>query len=111
MQTHPYGYRIISLQKRNPLNVLDKAHDECKTETMLLDIWKARGRSGSQDHRVLADAGGRRARISPWILLVFLPSWRQCETGTVLGLYKPETFMVICFFSIRCQDPPGMMRT
>jgi hypothetical protein len=34
---------------------LAKVHNEWKTEAMLLDIWMARGRSGSQDWRTLAD--------------------------------------------------------
>ena len=66
-----------SLQKsaeEDPLYVPVKVHDERKTEAMLLDIWKASGRSGSQGQRALADDIDDRWREKIIIdfLLVFL---------------------------------------
>jgi hypothetical protein len=61
MQTRPHGYRNLSY-------VLVKVHDECKTEAMLLDIWKARGRSGSAP----------------------VPFNRRGQVGTVTELFKPR---------------------
>lgn len=46
---------------------------------MLLDIWKARGRSGSQGQRALA--GGRwREKITVDFAGIFVPSWRRYDT-------------------------------
>jgi hypothetical protein len=85
MQTRPHGYRNLSY-------VLVKVHDECKTEAMLLDIWKARGRSGSQGRRALADGRWREKST----VLVFcsefapVPFNRKGQVGTVTELFKPR---------------------
>jgi hypothetical protein len=103
----------LSTQRRNPSYVLVKVHDECKNEAILLDIWKAQGRSGSQGRRALA--GGRwREKINVDFAGISVPSSRRYGTirqkerdgYNIPGLFKHRENLCLYGSSNATPRPP-----